>query len=571
MENNYDAVTNKIEELIKSKNLEEALKICLEDEYKDVAKIQSQALYIYTQLNDFDSAYELFEKVKHIKESFIQSKGLKILRKLGKFDELKALVSENNNIPGIHDISYDIDLVRYYQAINDYETAMNIASQPKYNLESTFINLRSKLKKSREYYQQFLIKDTIKRIDLKSDITIDEIDNMYLRYFIKDVLKIAFYDRMNSKNRAINYLNTIKGNYIDNLIQSKELNDILNYLRHENKFNVLLYCNVLAVKHDWEKAIEVEEEKIEDIVSVTLGKIFADVISIDEIDSLEIEKPFEKEILKLAYYEKNNKQKGIALSKQMKKYLNDYNEIKINNKIYSRLSTNKFIKFDPAFYSNLLHRKFNYEDAFMIMDEKKNKEDFKKIIESVSKEKEKQTIKVDNIANNETIEKTKKVERKMVGSVGINVNNRYSNNSNINTPIHTPTKTVPCIKDVLGDEIDSLQKYLYCLMQDYSYYIDANDTWKQVSDVACKLITKRSPYTEPEKELLKQSFNKMKSDYDYYKRVVKAWDNVEILSTKPISDRKALSRIINVLLKVNERHPEIIEADTSKLVKLLNK
>ncbi len=113
MENNYDAVTNKIEELIKSKNLEEALKICLEDEYKDVAKIQSQALYIYTQLNDFDSAYELFEKVKHIKESFIQSKGLKILRKLGKFDELKALVSENNNIPGIHDISYDIDLVRY--------------------------------------------------------------------------------------------------------------------------------------------------------------------------------------------------------------------------------------------------------------------------------------------------------------------------------------------------------------------------------------------------------------------------------------------------------------------------
>ncbi len=394
---------------------------------------------------------------------------------------------------------------------------------------------------------------------------------MYLRYFIKDVLKIAFYDRMNSKNRAINYLNTIKGNYIDNLIQSKELNDILNYLRHENKFNVLLYCNVLAVKHDWEKAIEVEEEKIEDIVSVTLGKIFADVISIDEIDSLEIEKPFEKEVLKLAYYEKNNKQKGIALSKQMKKYLNDYNEIKINNKIYSRLSTNKFIKFDPAFYSNLLHRKFNYEDAFMIMDEKKNKEDFKKIIESVSKEKEKQTIKVDNIANNETIEKTKKVERKMVGSVGINVNNRYSNNSNINTPIHTPTKTVPCIKDVLGDEIISLQKYIYCMMQDYSYYEDANNTWLEIKDIACKPITKKSKYTLDEEEKLEKGLNRMKEDYSYYDKTIEAWDTIEMLADKPITNKNAVHRLVDILLKTSKEHPEIIEVDSNKLTKMLNR
>ncbi len=332
-----------------------------------------------------------------------------------------------------------------------------------------------------------------------------------------------------------------------------------------------LYANNVDILAKKQKLLNKKEKIKNDLVCDTLIKLYADDITPEEISHLPISQ-FHKDVLTLAYYEKHNKKKGLEECKSYKRTPH-YNreQIKILNGIYGRLISNKIKAFDITFYSRVLNRSFDLEEASIYMEDKKNKEDFKKIIESVSKKEEHPTIKVDNIANKETIEKTKKLERNMVGSVGINVNNRYSNNSNINTPIHTPTKTVPCIKDVLGDEIISLQKYIYCMMQDYSYYEDANNTWLEIKDIACKPITKKSKYTLDEEEKLEKGLNRMKEDYSYYDKTIEAWDTIEMLADKPITNKNAVHRLVDILLKTSKEHPEIIEVDSNKLTKMLNR
>lgn len=84
---------------------------------------------------------------------------------------------------------------------------------------------------------------------------------------------------------------------------------------------------------------------------------------------------------------------------------------------------------------------------------------------------------------------------------------------------------VVLIKDVLGNEINKLAMHIYILMQ--------------------------------------SSDNK--------KDAIRAWDNLENISYKPVTDKKALEKIINILIKVSNSNPEIVMADNKKLMKLLEK
>lgn len=90
---------------------------------------------------------------------------------------------------------------------------------------------------------------------------------------------------------------------------------------------------------------------------------------------------------------------------------------------------------------------------------------------------------------------------------------------------HENNKRILLIKDVLTREINELGMYIYILMQ--------------------------------------QPDNK--------KNAIKAWDNLENIAYKPITDKKALERIINILIKISSKNPEIVIVDNKKLMKLLDK
>jgi len=476
----YKDIIDKIKFYENQGDFKAALSLCARVEYADVPTVQSERLFILIKLDHIAEAYNVFKRIKYMKESYIQSKGIKILSKLGRHDELKQLIMENGNI---EDTGYKLNLVKYYRSIKEYDKALTICNEPFCASQVVFKEHKKNIKNLKYRSKAGFAYEALMRI-YADDITLDEIKNA----------------------------------------------DI------------------------------VEEVK-------------PDASDIEKIEA-EIMKQFKKDVLMIAYYEKHSHKQAIEKCKLAKKNINyDQDQIKSLNKIMNHLAS-KRSKMDYDLYKNILGVSFDLEKAHKYMEEKKEQQEYQELMNRIIKkneEKEKQTIRVDNIANKETIEKTKKLERKMVGSVGVNVNNRYSNNSNINTPIHTPTKTVPCIKDVLGDEIISLQKYIYCMMQDYSYYKDANNTWQEIKDIACKPITKKSKYTLDEEEKLKKGFNKMKTNYIYYDKTIRAWDNLDSISNKPITDKQAVARIVNILLSINNDHPEIIEADTDKLVKMLNK
>ena len=55
------------------------------------------------------------------------------------------------------------------------------------------------------------------------------------------------------------------------------------------------------------------------------------------------------------------------------------------------------------------------------------------------------------------------------------------------------------------------------------------------------------------------------------KDAIRAWDNLENIINKPITDKVALEKIINILTNIGNEHPEIVEIDNKRMMKLLKK
>ena len=188
------------------------------------------------------------------------------------------------------------------------------------------------------------------------------------------------------------------------------------------------------------------------------------------------------------------------------------------NKIEQRLLSNKKNFFDIAFYSTLVG---SYVD-FDLIDEyrKDEKSKLKTQVEvsptnNVVKDKD---VKA-NVSNDKKAFNKKTVKYKEV--IGNRVNTRY-NNTNKSNGVNNQKHTI-LIKDVLNTELNEIGRYLYVMMQ--------------------------IP--------------------DRRKDAIKAWDNLENMAYKPITDKETLKKLLNIILKVGVEHPEIVDADSNKFVKLL--
>lgn len=296
------------------------------------------------------------------------------------------------------------------------------------------------------------------------------------------------------------------------------MNDIeeIKKIMSNNDYRIDEVCQRIVSKIKKEDLIKVDNnENYNDEISTLLTRIYLDDITKEEITNSDIGY-FEQSILTLAYYEKHNPKLGLDLIKKIDKIdslPNNYR--KAYNTIKQRLLAKKNKIFDVTIYSKLLDTNINSKLAM----EHKKKE--------MTKPKKSEIVVTKKAVIKEPIVEKKKyikvVDNKMVSVVGNRVNSRFNNTTN-NKTVNMQKHTV-LIKDVLSTELNEIGRYLYVMMQ------------------------------LPESR----------------KNAIKAWDNLENMAYKPISDKETLRRLLNIILKVSVEHPEIVYADSRKLVKLLEK
>ena len=296
-----------------------------------------------------------------------------------------------------------------------------------------------------------------------------------------------------------------------------------------------------------------------------LTRIYADDISIEEIEKATLS-DWQRTMLIIAYYDKNNRKLGLEQAKQAKKdYADSPNKLKAINVILENLKSKKAKVFSAEYYTKVLDVTVDFDLALKISEEKKKLEEKEKAEATpIVETKEVTSVRV------EEVKKVKEESKKIVIGGNGTTTNRFTSkgstpvvNNNGSHNIHE--EKVILIKDVFDEEITELRKYIYSLMQDDSYFKDANDNWLKMRDIACKYITKKSHLTDKENETLTKGFNSMKEDYDYYKKLIKAWDILESLIERPITDKNALQRLLSILQKLES--VQYLKIDKEKVKK----
>ena len=269
-------------------------------------------------------------------------------------------------------------------------------------------------------------------------------------------------------------------------------------------------CNVMKV------------DLVTDSISDYLTRIYIDSISLEEIENSALVEDI-KTVLKIAYYEKNNSKLGLKLIKELKdKNAFDYTKRRILNDLYNKLSSKKAQSklFDITIYGKLLGRDIDYDLVIKHNIDKDKEKDV--IVEPIKEDKEKEEI------IRPIVEKKKKVkEKKNFVTVGGGITNsrynRVNTNSNININNMQLTKHINLIKEVFTSEIEEINIY-----------------------IASKLANKETR-----------------------NKAITAWDNLQILINRPITDLDSVMRLYEILISLNKDNKEIVDMYNKKLEKII--
>ena len=234
---------------------------------------------------------------------------------------------------------------------------------------------------------------------------------------------------------------------------------------------------------------------------ILLTKIAYGNISLDEITNADIDE-FNKVILTVAYYEKNNKKNGIAYIKNLKKTEEDPKRIKVLNKLLERLVITRPMIFDTTAYSTFTGKdiNLNLKQKLTKEQEEPRKVITKKVVPLQVKRESNKNL--DKILDN--------IEKSIRNNVSkpIKVEQRKENKPIVVVPVKKEVKPEVInynilIKDLFSREVTEISKSIYVQMIKPSRYKDA----------------------------------------------AKAWDNFEVLVEKPIGDKEALRRFVSIISK----------------------
>lgn len=237
---------------------------------------------------------------------------------------------------------------------------------------------------------------------------------------------------------------------------------------------------------------ETKKYSANNVESILLTKIYVGKISKEEIENSDIDY-WHKQILLLAYYEKVNKNEGLKIVKRLKtEFKDDQDKLHKLNNFYQKFNTKKIKLFDVELYENLLNSKVNFNLAMKLNTEEENT--------TTQEETKNEDTTIINVEHKKSKKNNK--QKKMVGSIGISVNNRYNNvnNSNSTNIINTDSEEIDntksnsdiLIKDYFRNESEAIKKYLYAAMADESSRKSATNAYdlfeilisKNINDIA---------------------------------------------------------------------------------------
>ena len=263
------------------------------------------------------------------------------------------------------------------------------------------------------------------------------------------------------------------------------------------------------IESNKKKEMIVQKEDSEEI-SVIFTKIYCNSIEPLEIENSSVNE-WSKVLLKVAYYEKNNKLKGIDYIRQCKKDFIDEKQLKILNILLDNLHNKRRININYDIYIKYLNCYIIDELVTQLGESKK---------EIIILEKEKNEV----IQEIKEEPKKEKLTKKMVVIEGKRINSRNVNKEQVK---QVPNKIVnnTLIKDVFKDEVLEIGKHLYVKMQNQNVEIRIN--------------------------------------------AIKAWDRFENLVNKPITDKESLNKMISFLKRIENSTSAQINLDEKRYRKYL--
>lgn len=367
--------------------------------------------------------------------------------------------------------------------------------------------------------------------------------NIFENEYTIQIRKASILLKMNEYDKLLNFCNKYKENKILNLYKAKALINLEKYEeaikvcnKVPNNANVqeqkvialeklgrikeaIEICNSEQFKTDerfikkakeLNKKYQIENQHsqgCEILTSIYYGDITKELIEKSEFNE------YIKTIFLIAYYEKYNKKAGIQFVKEQKKATTDVYLLKILNKLYDRLISKKIL-FDINLYSELTGCEINFNrKIFQEEQQEENKLETKPIEKS------------DNMEIRSSLKKQKK-ESKIISVQGKKVDYRTpttskKTNTNVSQKNEKKEETSILIKDVFDKELLEIGKYIYAQMN-----------------------SKRQ------------------------KDAIKAWDKLENLSYEPITNKKAVEKIVH-LIHVHASYTDSMELNEKKYAKYL--
>ncbi len=226
------------------------------------------------------------------------------------------------------------------------------------------------------------------------------------------------------------------------------------------------------------KTFNISDEEMS-IVSILLTKIYCDAISLEELEKENISL-FNRIILLVAYYEKHNKKQGIQFINQRKQEVEEKDQVKVLNMLKERLSSKKTM-FDCGLYREILNCGIDWNLVTQI--EKKKKENA--------------TIKLPVVTSNPVVLNIPAKEKSVRTSPSkmIMVEGKKESRVASESPHMPKVKNIQekqiLIKDIFPDEIMKMGSQVYVGMQskDRKRYKDVIQAWNILENLSNKQIT----------------------------------------------------------------------------------
>ena len=508
---------NKINLLMRQKKYDDILNICNDDKFADVESILIKKLSVFIKTGRLEEALEIVNNKKYNNKVIMQSQKVTCLIKLKRYNEALEIIDREDfkNID-----SFQSQKIKILIDTNQIEEALNIANKEEYKYD--------------EYIQSQKIGILMKQKNYKEVqkiVNCDEFkNNQYIQSNgIKAYFALGLYDEIEKIATSDFFIN-------DDIIQSQRLKCLIKMKRYKQALEIAnnpLFKNNIYIQtqrlelllkcNEIEQAIEVYKEckenpniflkkEVEELINSFINfndnfvknkidkgddnqmikelvtRLYCDKINIEMITNSNIDE-WQKDVLLLGYYEKNNRSYGKTFVKKLiDKYSSDKNMLSFLKKTSNDLKQKKVKIFNIDKYKEILHSNIDFEMIDSL--------EYKEVENIVTKSPE-----VEQKNGQQYSKPKKKKEVKYVFIKGEVVNNRYNQNNNTNRKSEKKKmkREEITITNVIPEQVSAVKSYLYGML--YS--------------------------TNPEK----------------VKDVVKVWDMFDDIVNSPVTDKEALARL----------------------------